>query len=96
MAALVLSAPGQRSLRSLVEAALHNAWRLFPAGLYRTEHRVQAFEAQSDRSSAACGQRDENDAVQETLDCAEWGGEYRVLERWRDKRATIQTIHMAD
>ena len=95
MAALVLIAPGPRALRSLVEAALHNEWRLLQAGIRRTEQRLQAFETQYGMSSAACVQRYENEAVQETLDVAEWVGEYRLRERWREKSDPLQPIHMA-
>jgi phage shock protein A len=96
MAELVLISPGQRSLRSLVEAALHNELRLLQAGIRRTEQRLQAFETQYGMSSAAFVQRYENDALQETLDFAEWVGEYRLLERLREKMETIQNIHIAD
>lgn len=77
MAELVLTSPGEHSLRSLVEAALHNELRLLQAGIHRTEQRLQAFEAQYSMSSAAFVQRYENDELQETLDFAEWVGEYR-------------------
>ena len=45
MAELVLTSPGQRPLRPLVEAALHNELRLLQAGIQRTEQRLRAFEA---------------------------------------------------
>ena len=96
MAELVLTSPGQRSLRSLVEAALHNEWRLLQAGIHRTEQRLQAFEAQYGISTAAFVQRYENDELQETLDFAEWVGEYRLLERLREKGETLQNIHIAN
>jgi len=94
MAELVLTSPGEHSLRPLVEAALHNEWRLLQAGIHRTEQRIQAFEAQYGMSSAAFIQRYENDAFQETLDFAEWIGEYRLLERLREKAEIVQNIHI--
>ena len=94
MAELVLTSPGERFLRSLVEAALHNEWRLLQAGIHRTKQRLQAFEAQYGMSSVAFIQRYENDELQETLDFAEWIGEYRLLERLREKADTLKNIHI--
>lgn len=92
MAELVLVSPGQPPLRPLVEAALHNELRLLQAGMRRTEQRLQTFEAQYGMSSAEFMLRYENDALQETLDFAEWVGEYRLLERLREKANTLQNI----
>jgi len=96
MAELVLISPGQRPLRSLVEAALHNELRLLQAGIRRTEQRLLAFEAQYGLSSAEFLQRYENDELPETLDLAEWVGEYRLLERLREKADTLQGVHIAN
>jgi phage shock protein A len=96
MAELVLVSPGQHPLRPLVEAALHNELRLLQAGMRRTEQRLQTFEAQYGMSSAEFMRRYENDALQETLDFAEWVGEYRLLERLREKANTLQNIHIAN
>jgi phage shock protein A len=96
MVELVLISPGQRPLRPLVEAALHNELRLLQAGIHRTEQRLRAFEAQYGVSSAEFLQRYENDELPETLDLAEWVGEYRLLERLREKADTLQDIHFAN
>ena len=96
MAALTLTSPHQRPLRSLVEDALHNELRLVQAGIRRTEQRLQDFERQYGLTSATFLQRYEDDELPQTLDFAEWVGEYRLLERLRDKAARLQEIRFAD
>jgi hypothetical protein len=96
MTELVLTSPGQRPLRSLVEAALQNELRLLQVGIRRTEQRLRVFEAQYGMSSAEFLRRYEHDELQETLEFAEWIGEYRLRERLREKADTLQNIHMAD
>jgi hypothetical protein len=96
MTELVLTSPGQRPLRSLVEAALQNELRLLQVAMRRTEGRFQVFETQYDMSSAEFLRRYEHDELLETLEFAEWIGEYRLRERLREKADTLQNIHMAD
>jgi len=68
MTELILTSPGQRPLRSLVEAALHNELRLLQAAMRRTDGRFQVFETQYDMSSAEFLRRYEHDELQETLE----------------------------
>lgn len=96
MAELTLISPRRRLLRPLVEAALQNELRLLEAGIRRTQQRLGTFETQYDLSTAEFLQRYENDELQETLDFAEWVGEYRLLERLRDKAATLREIQFAN
>jgi vacuolar-type H+-ATPase subunit D/Vma8 len=96
MAELTLISPRQRVLRPLVEAALENELRLLEAGIRRTQQRLGAFEAQYGLPTAEFLRRYENDELQETLDFAEWVGEHRLLERLRDKAATLREIQFAD
>ena len=96
MAELVLTSPRQRRLRPLVEAAIQNELRLLAAGIRRTEERLHAFETQYGLTSAEFIRRFENDELQETLDLAEWVGECRLLERLKDKEATLQEIQFAN
>jgi hypothetical protein len=96
MAALKLTTSGQRPLRPLVEAAIHNELRLLQAGIQRTEQRLQAFETQYGLDSQEFLERYENDDLPETLDFAEWVGEYRLLERLQEKAATLQEIRFAN
>ncbi len=41
-------------------------------------------------------QRYENDALEETLEFAEWIGEYRLRERLLEKAAAVRAIWFAD
>jgi phage shock protein A len=96
MTELVLTSSKNRSLRPLVEAALRNELRILQAGIRRTEQRLESFEERYDLPSAVFIQRYENDELQETLDFAEWIGEYRLLERLREKADTLESVHIAD
>ena len=79
-----------------MEAAIHNALRLLQAGIRRTEQRLCAFERQHGLPSQKFLRCHENDELPETLDSAEWIGEYRLLERLREKAAALQEIRFAD
>ena len=96
MAELTLISAGQRSLRPLVEAALHNEVRLVQAGIQRTKQRLQDLEHKYGQSSAEFLRRYENDELEETLELSEWVGECRLLERLREKARTLQGIHFAN
>jgi hypothetical protein len=96
MTTLTLTSAKPRALRPLVEAALENQSRLLQAGVQRTEVRLRAFEPAHGWSSAEFVRRYENDELPETLDFAEWIGEYRMLARLREKIATLQEIRFAD
>jgi hypothetical protein len=96
MAALTLTSSRERPLRPLVEAALHNELRLLQTGIRRTEQRLQAFETKYGFSSQEFLRRYEDDELPETLDFAEWIGEYRLLERLREKADTLQEIRFAN
>ena len=96
MAELKLISPRQRQLKPLVEAALQNELRLLEAGIQRTEQRLQEFEAQYDLSSAEFIRRYEQDELEETLQFAEWIGEYRLLERLREKSDILREIQFAN
>lgn len=96
MAELKLISPRQRQLKPLVEAALQNELRLLEAGIQRTEQRLQEFEAQYDLSSAEFIRRYEQDELEETLQFAEWIGEYRLLERLREKADILREIQFVN
>jgi len=96
MAALTLTSPRRRPLRPLIEGAIHNELGLLQSGIRRTERRLQAFEKQYSLSTEEFLRRYENDELPETLDYAEWVGEYRLLERMREKADTLQEIRFAN
>jgi len=83
-------------LKPLVEIALHNELRLLEAGIRRTQQRLREFESQYDLSSAEFIRRYEQDELEETLQLTEWVGEYRLLERLREKADTLQGIQFAN
>ena len=82
---LVLVSPKGRSIKPLVEATLENELRLLKAGLRRTEDRLREFERKYHLSTEEFISRYENDELEETLDFAEWVGEYRLLKRLQEK-----------
>ena len=96
MTELTLVSPHQRPLRPLVEAALANELRLLEAAIRRTEQRLQEFEARYQLPTDEFIRRFENDEFKETLEFAEWVGEYRLLERIREKADTLRGIKFAN
>lgn len=96
MTVLTLTSSRKRSLRPLVESALSNELRVIQAGIRRTEQRLKAFESQYGLSSQEFLHRYENDEFAETLDFAEWVGEYRLLERLHEKAETLREIRFAN
>jgi len=105
MAELTLISPRKRQLKPLVEAALHsvlviqdkcNELRLLEAGIRRTEQKLQGFETRYGLPSAEFVRRYEQDRLEETLEFAEWIGEYRLLQRLREKANTLQEIRFAN
>ena len=96
MAELTLISPHRRQLKPLVEAALRTELRLLEVGIRRTEQRLQEFETRYGLPSAEFIRRYERDELEETLEFAEWIGEYRLLQRLREKANTLQEIRFAD
>lgn len=68
-----------------MEAALNNELRLLETAIKRTEERIRAFENAHDMTSADFLVRYEGDELPETLDFADWIGEYRLLNRLHEK-----------
>jgi hypothetical protein len=83
-------------LRPLVEAALANELRLTEAGIRATEQRIVNFERKYQLGSQDFIRRYENDEMEETLDLDEWIGEFRLLERLREKAYTLKDIQFAN
>ncbi len=96
MAELVLISPRRRQLKPLVEAALQNELRLLEAGIHRTEQKLRDFESQYGLSSTEFIRRYEQDELEETLEFAEWLGEYRLLERLKEKADILREIQFAN
>lgn len=96
MTELTLVSTSQHSIKPLVEAALTNELRLLETGIRRTEQRLQEFETKYRLKTAEFLQQYENDQLAETLELAEWIGEYRLLERLREKAETLRGIQFAN
>jgi hypothetical protein len=96
MAELVLVSTRQGPLRPLVEAALANELRLLEAGIRRTERRLREFEKVHHMSTAEFVRRFEDDEWDETLERAEWVGEYRMLQRLQEKADTLRGVRFAN
>jgi hypothetical protein len=95
MAELILVSPSQRPIQPLVEGALQNELRLLEAGIRRSELRLQAFETCYGLSTIDFIQRYENDGLEETLECAEWIGEYRLREHLQEKAEALRAIQIS-
>ena len=96
MAELTLVSPSQRPLQPLVEGALQNELRLLEAGIRRSEQRLQEFEARYGLSTTDFVERYENDALEETLEFAEWIGEFRLKGRLLEKADMLRAIRFAN
>jgi hypothetical protein len=96
MAELTLVCNHKRQLKPLVEGALKNELRLLEAGMRRTEQSIRKFEEKFHLSTQEFISRYENDEMKETMDYAEWIGEYRLLQRLREKAETLRDIRFAN
>jgi hypothetical protein len=84
MSELKLTSRHPGSIKSLVEGAISATLRSTEAGIQTTEQRLQEFEQKYHIPTAEFIQRYENDEFQETLELAEWIGEYRMLQGLKD------------
>ena len=93
---LTLISDHEREIKPLVSAALNNELRLLQAGIRRTEQHLRQFEERFALSTAEFIRRFENDEMEESLDYAEWIGEYRMLERLKEKADALKGIRFAN
>lgn len=96
MAELTLVSKHQQPLKPLVEAALANELRLLEAGIRRTEKRLNEFETRYKIPTAEFISRFEDDEFEETLEFAEWIGEFRLLTRLQEKADILRGIEFAN
>ncbi|MCD4754641.1 MAG: hypothetical protein K8R75_02400 [Deltaproteobacteria bacterium] len=96
MTDLRLVSTRKRQLKPLVEGALANELRLMQAGLRRTEQRLLEFEEKYHLKTEDFIARYEKDEMEETMDCDEWIGEFRLLARLREKIDTLRGIRFAN
>ena len=96
MTDLRLVSTRKRQLKPLVEGALANELRLMQAGLRRTEQRLLEFEEKYHLKTEDFIARYEKDEMEEAMDFDEWIGEFRLLERLREKVDTLRGIRFAN
>ncbi len=85
-----------RQIKPLVEAALANELRLLETGIRQTEQRLQEFEKKHQMPTQDFISRYENDEIEETLEFAEWIGEFRILKCLREKAEALRDIKFAN
>ncbi len=64
---------------------------LLEVGIRRTERRLREFETTHRMTTREFVRRFENDELGETLELAEWIGEYRLLQRLNEKTQVFFT-----
>jgi len=96
MANIRLISKGKHKLKPLVEAALANELRLMEASIRQAELKLQEFEKRYQIHTQEFISRYENDEMTETMDFVEWIGEFRLLERLREKAETLKDIRFAN
>ena len=95
MVELKLDSESQHPLRPLVENALANELRMQEAGIMRTEQRLRELESRYQMTTSEFLRAYEDNKFPETLEFAEWVGEYRMLVRQREKADTLRGIRFA-
>jgi hypothetical protein len=96
MSDIRLISKGKHQLKPLVEAALANEMRLLEAGVRQAKKSLQEFEGKHQMSTQEFISTYENDEIEENLDFDEWIGEFRLLERLREKVETLRGIRFAN
>lgn len=96
MTKLTLISSRKQPLKPLVKAALNNELRLLEAGIQRTEKNIQSFESRFGMVTDEFMKRYENNEFDETLEFSEWIGEYRMLNRLKEKTQTLREVRFVD
>jgi len=96
MAELTLRSSRQGQLKPLVEAAINNELRLLEAGMNRTRQRLKEFGIRFGLTSEEFIRRYGKGEMEESLEFAEWIGEYRLLERFQEKVETLREIRLGN
>lgn len=96
MTKLTLISSYDHPLKPLVEAALNNEVRILESGIRRTEQHLKRYESQHRLSTDKFIQAYENNQLEEKLEFTEWIGEYRMLERLKQKAQTLREVNFVD
>ncbi len=92
---LKLVSESKRQLKPIVEAALENELRLIEVGIRQTEQCLKKFEEKYRIKTTDFIIDYEDDKQEETMDFIEWIGEFRLLERLKEKADTLRSIRFA-
>ena len=95
MTVLTLVSDSDREIQPLVQSAIDHELRLLEAGVCKTEHNIKKFEDQYHFSTDEFIARYERNEIDESLDAAEWIGEYRLLHRFQEKISALRGIRIA-
>ena len=95
MTVITLVSEHDKELQPLVKSAIDNELRLLEAGLLQTAQRLKQFEKKFNVKTSDFIRRYENDEIEETLDAAEWIGEFRMHERFIEKIEALKGIRFA-
>lgn len=74
----------------------NNGLRLLQVAIRRTEQRLEQFERTYNLATDEFVRQFENDELEETLDFTDWIGEYRLVNRLREKAETLQGLEFAN
>ena len=85
MTHLTLISESPLQLQPLIQTALAHEMGMLEVSIRQSQHRLHAFELRFAMPTAEFLARYESDQFEETLDFAEWIGEFRLLERLREK-----------
>jgi hypothetical protein len=92
MTTLKVSSPIDIDIRPLLEGALENELRILETGIRRTQKNLYQFEIKYKMDTQNFISSYENDEFEETMDTADWIGEYRMLERLNEKADTLKSL----
>lgn len=73
-----------------------NQLKLLKAAVHRTEQRIMKFEEKYRVLTQEFINRFENDEFEETLEFAEWIGEYRLLKKLQEKVGILREVHFVN
>lgn len=96
MVELKLISNRKSNLEPLVKDALDNELRLLEAGIRQTEQRLRKFEEKYQLNTEEFISRYENDEIKETLESAEWIGEFRMWKRLKEKVEALRDVQFAN
>ena len=96
MAELTLISESPAGLRPIIERAFVHESGVVEIGIRQTEHRLRTFERRYAMNTSDFIVRYEQDQLDETLDFAEWIGEFSLLERLRENRTQFFHIGLGN